>query len=515
MRRAGGVDNLGADPSPTKPQMTIHDASTIAPSAAPALGDIPADEFRRHAHAVVDWMADYLADVESYPVLSRVQPGEVAGQLPASPPAQGEPFERVMDDFEHVVMPGITHWNHPGFHAYFAISGSAPGILGEMLSAALNVNAMLWRSGPAPTELEERSLDWLRQMMGLPEGFRGTIQDTASISTLVAIAAAREAAVPGVREQGLSGHDLPRLRVYASEHVHSSIDKACITLGLGMQGLRKTPTDAEFRMDPAALEAAIEEDRRNGILPICVVPTCGTTSIASIDPIATVADVCERQGVWMHVDAAYGGSAATVPELRWILDGAGRADSLVVNPHKWLFTPVDISVLYFREPAVARRAFSLVPDYLVTPEGESVTNLMDYGPALGKRFRALKLWFVLRTFGAEGIAARIREHVRLARELANWVDAEPSWERMAPTPLSLVVFRHRPPGLSDEQVDAHNEAIMARVNESGRIFISHTKLGGRFALRFAIGNIRTEERHVRAAWELLKRSGDDLIREQS
>jgi aromatic-L-amino-acid decarboxylase len=304
---------------------------------------------------------------------------------------------------------------------------------------------------------------------------------------------------------------LPPMRVYASEHVHSSIDKACITLGLGMQGLRKIPADGEFRMDAAALDAAIEEDRAAGIVPICVVPTAGTTSIASIDPLPAVAAVCRKHDVWMHVDAAYGGSAATVPELRWILNGAENADSLVVNPHKWLFTPIDISALYFRDPAVARRAFSLVPDYLVTPEGESVTNLMDYGPALGKRFRSLKLWFVLRWFGAEGIAANIREHVRLARELADWVDAEPGWERIAPVHLSLVVFRHVPPGMTDDQVDAHNQAIMAAVNAGGRIFISHTKLGGRICLRFAIGNIRTEERHVRAAWELLRRTGEELV----
>jgi len=493
--------------------MTMPDAPAVPLPGHARLGDMPADEFRRHAHAVVDWMADYLADVESYPVLSRVQPGEVAAQLPQSAPVDAEGFAKVLEDFDRVIMPGITHWNHPGFHAYFSITGSGPGILGEMLAASLNVNAMLWRSGPAPTELEERTLDWLRQMMGLPEGFRGTIQDTASISTLVAIAAARERAVPGVRERGMSG--LAPLRVYASEHVHSSIDKACITLGLGMQGLRKIAADAEFRMDPAALEAALEEDRAAGIVPICVVPTVGTTSIASIDPLAAVADVCRRQGVWMHVDAAYGGSAAVVPELRWVLHGAEHADSLVVNPHKWLFTPTDISALYFRDPALARRAFSLVPDYLVTPEGESVTNLMDYGPALGKRFRALKLWFVLRCFGAEGVAARIREHVRLAAELAAWVDAEPGWERMAPAHLSLVVFRHRPAGMTDEQVDAHNEAIMAAVNAGGRIFISHTKLGGRVALRFAIGNLRTEERHVRPAWELLRRTGEELAGQAS
>ncbi|HEU4561263.1 MAG TPA: pyridoxal-dependent decarboxylase [Longimicrobium sp.] len=487
----------------------MTDTTPTPPPIPTASSDMPPEEFRRHAHAVVDWMADYLADVESYPVLSRMQPGEVAAQLAPHPPAHGEDFEKVLDDFERVIVPGMTHWNHPGFHAYFAVTGSAPGIMGEMLTAALNVNAMLWRSGPAPTELEERTLDWLRQMIGLPEGFRGTIHDTASTSTLVAIAAARERAAPGVRERGLSS--FAPMRVYASEHVHSSIDKACITLGLGMQGLRKIPTDAEFRMDPAALDAAIEEDRAAGILPICVVPTVGTTSIASIDPIPAVAEVCRRQGLWMHVDAAYGGPAAAVPELRWILDGAGHADSVVVNPHKWLFTPIDISALYLRDPAVTRRAFSLVPDYLVTPEGESVTNLMDYGHALGKRFRSLKLWFVLRTFGAEGIAARIREHVRLAREFGLWVDAEPGWQRLAPTHLSLVVFRHVPPGMTDEQVDAHNEAIMAAVNAGGRIFISHTKLGGRTALRFAVGNIRTEERHVHAAWELLRRTGEELL----
>ncbi|HSU14443.1 pyridoxal phosphate-dependent decarboxylase family protein [Longimicrobium sp.] len=484
-------------------------------SAAPVLGDMPPEEFRRHAHAAVDWMADYLAGVERHPVLSRVQPGDVAALIPPSPPSQGEDFAGVLADVERVVMPGITHWNHPGFFAYFAITGSGPGIIGEMMAAALNVNGMLWRSSPSVTEVEERALDWLRQMLGLPEVFRGTIQDTASISTLVAIATAREAARVGVREMGMSGRDLPRMRVYASEQVHSSIDKACITLGLGMEGLRKIPVDAEFRMDAAALDAAIEEDRAAGMLPFCVVATVGTTSTSSIDPVAAIADVCARRKVWLHVDAAYGGSAAAVPELRWILDGAERADSVVTNPHKWLFTPIDISVLYLRDPELCRRAFSLVPDYLATPEGASVTNLMDYGPALGKRFRALKLWFVLRYFGAEGVAARIREHVRLARELAGWIDAEPFWERMAPTPLSLVVFRHRPAGMGEEETDAHNERIMAAVNESGRIFISHTRLHGRIALRLAIGNLRTQEPHVRAAWDLLRKTGDELLRVRS
>ena len=471
-------------------------------------GDMPPEEFRRHAHQVVDWIADFLANVERYPVLARVQPGDVAARLPASPPGQGEAMEDALRDFERVVVPATTHWQHPGYFAYFAITGSAPGILGEMLAAGLNSQAMLWRTGPASTELEARTLDWLRQLLGLPEGFHGTIQDTASIATLVAIAAAREEAGLGIREEGMSGRSVPRLRVYCSEQVHSSIDKAAITLGIGIQGVRKIATDDEFRMDPAALERAIEEDIAAGIRPICVVATVGTTSTTSIDPVPAIAEICARHGVWLHVDAAYGGSAAAAPEFRHVLDGCERADSLVVNPHKWLFVPFDCSALYFRRPEVARRAFSLVPDYLWTPEGEQVTNLMDYGPALGKRFRSLKLWFVLRYFGAEGIAARIREHVRLARLFAEWVDTEPGWERAAPVPFSLVVFRHAPPGMTDEEADAHNERIMHAVNADGRIFVSHTRLRGRLVLRLAVGNLRTTEAHVRQAWEMLREAAE-------
>jgi aromatic-L-amino-acid decarboxylase len=478
----------------------------IPPPSLPSSGDMPPEEFRRHAHAVVDWMADYLANVGEYPVLAQVRPGEVAARLPASAPERGEAVEAMLRDFRDVIVPGVTHWNHPDFFAYFAITGSGPGILGEMLAAALNTNAMLWRTGPAQTELEERTLDWLRQLLGLPEGFHGTIQDTASISTLVALAAAREAAGLGIREEGMSGRDLPRLRVYASQEVHSSIDKAGLTLGIGMSGTRKIPTDAQFRMDPAALERAIEEDRAAGVHPLAVVATVGTTSTSSIDPVPAIAHVCARQGVWLHVDAAYGGSAALAPELRHVLAGAERADSLVVNPHKWMFVPVDCSVLYSRRPEVIRRAFSLVPEYLITPEGESVTNLMDYGPALGKRFRALKLWMVLRYFGAEGMAARIREHVRLAQQLAGWMRDEPGWEVMAPVPFSLVVFRHAPDGLDDAETDAHNERVLAAVNATGRAFISHTRVRGRIALRLAIGNLRTTEAHVRAAWDLLRQT---------
>jgi aromatic-L-amino-acid/L-tryptophan decarboxylase len=471
------------------------------PASAPT-GDLPVEEFRHHAHATVDWIAGYLEGVGELPVLPAVRPGEIAARLPASAPGRGEPLEDILRDFREVLLPGVTHWNHPGFLAYFAITGSVPGILGEMLAAALNTNAMLWRTGPAQTELEERTLDWLRELLGLPAAFRGTIQDTASISTLIALAAARERAVPGVRETGLSG--VPPLALYASEEVHSSVDKGAITLGLGRAAVRRIATDPAFRMDPAELERTIERDRAAGALPFCVVATVGTTSTSSIDPVAEIADVCTRQRLWLHVDAAYGGSAALVPELRHVLEGAERADSLVVNPHKWMFVPVDCSALYARRPEEIRRAFSLVPEYLQTTEGDGVTNLMDYGPALGKRFRSLKLWMTLRAFGAEGMAARIREHVALARAFAGWVDSDPDWELLAPVPLSLVVFRHRARAWSAEAADALNEGILGDVNAGGRILLSHTRVRGRFALRLAVGNLRTGRDRIEEAWRLLR-----------
>jgi aromatic-L-amino-acid/L-tryptophan decarboxylase len=417
-------------------------------------------------------------------------------------------MERILDEFRRVVLPGVTHWNHPGFLAYFAITGSGPGILGETLAAALNVNAMLWRTGPAATELEERSLDWLRQMLGLPEAFRGHIQDTASTSSMVAIATAREETGLAVREEGLAGRDLPRLRLYCSEQAHSSIERAAITLGIGRLGVRRIGTDAEYRMDPAALEAGIRDDLAAGWRPFCVVATVGTTSTTSVDPVARIADLCDRHGLWLHVDAAYGGAAAVAPEMREVVAGCERADSLVVNPHKWLFVPVDCSALYLRDPELTRRAFSLVPEYLRTPEPAEVTNLMDYGPALGRRFRALKLWMTLSYFGWDGIAARIREHVRLARLFAGWVDGAAGWERLAPVPFSTVCFRRRPPGASDEETDALNERILARVNASGEVFLSHTRLREGLALRLAVGNLRTTERHLARAWELLQESAE-------
>ena len=462
------------------------------------------EEFRRQANALVDWIAAYLS-TDEHPVLSRVKPGDIRHALPAAAPESGTPFDEIFADFEKVLLPGITHWNHPGFFAYFAISGSAPGVLAEFLTAALNVQAMLWRTSPAATELEEVALGWLRQLLGLPAQFEGVIYDTASIASLHALAAARESAVPGVRTKGLAGRqELSPLRVYASEQAHSSIDKAAIMLGLGQDGVRRIPTDERFRMRVEALNRAVEDDRSAGYLPVAVVATVGTTSTTSIDPVTEVADVCERESLWLHVDAAYAGAAAIVPETAAVLDGCDRADSLVVNPHKWLFTPFDLSAFYCRRMDTLKATFALTPDYLSTTEA-GVTNLMDTGIQLGRRFRALKLWAVLRYFGAAGIRSRLGEHMRLARLFAGWVDESDSLERLAPVPLSVVCFRANPVDspLTDAQLDTLNARLLETVNASGEVFLSHTRLKGRFALRLAVGHIRTEERHVRRAWELL------------
>src|SRR5689334_9595476 len=468
------------------------------------LGDMSKEDFRRLGHDLIDWIADYFDHIEDLPVLAAIEPGDLKAKLPTSAPAQGESMESIIADLDRLIVPALTHWSHPSFFAYFATSTSAPGIFGELLSAAFDNKAMLWRTSPASTELEEVVLDWLRQMMGLDPGLIGIIYDTASVSSLHAIAAAREGGEMRVREEGMSGRpDLPLLRVYVSEQAHSSIEKGVITLGLGQRGLRKIPTDNKFRMDPQALAAAIVEDKRNGYLPFCIVATVGTTSTSSIDPLEKIVPISEEHAMWLHVDAAYAGSAAVVPELRHILAGCDRADSLVTNPHKWLFTPFDLSVLYCRHMDLLKRAFSLVPEYLRTPEQEKVRSGSDYGIQLGRRFRALKLWMVMRYFGHEGLAARIREHCRLARLFASLVDESPNWELLAPVPLALVCFRAKPEGVESEKLDALNEAIMHRVNASGRALLSHTRLNDKLTLRLSIGNIRTTEQHVRQVWELL------------
>jgi aromatic-L-amino-acid/L-tryptophan decarboxylase len=462
-------------------------------------------ELRAALEQAAEWIARYLDEVDRLPVLAQVKPGEIAAALPAHPPAHGESLEAILADVDRIIVPGLTHWNHPGFMAYFGITGSPPGILGETIAAALNVNAMLWRTSPAATELEQVTLRWAAELLGLPTDWFGQITDTASSSTLWALAAAREAAGLDIRTRGMAGRaDLPPLRVYTSEEAHSSVEKACIVLGFGQEGLVKIPTDTEFRMRADALREAVAADVRAGHRPIAVVATVGTTSSTSIDPVAEVADICAEHGLWLHVDAAYGGAAAVVPELRGVVDGCERADSLVVNPHKWLLTPIDCSLLYTARREDMRAAFSVVPEYLRSSE-DDVVNLMDYGVALGRRFRSLKLWMVLRAYGADGLAAIVGGHVKLARRLEAAVGAEPGWELLAPVPFSTVCFRYRPDGVEDEaELRRCNEAILERVNATGRALISHTQLKGRYALRVAIGNASTTAEHVDRAWDLLR-----------
>lgn len=474
------------------------------------LGDMSPEEFRRNGHRVIEWIADYLAETEKWPVLSRCVPGDTKAQVPSCPPQSADSMDAILDDFERIIVPGITHWNHPGFFAYFSITGSAPGILGELLCSALNVNAMLWKTSPSATELEEVSLDWLRQLLGLPDDFWGIIYDTASTSTLHALAAAREA-VPGLnaREQGLCVPDVPRLSLYTSEQAHSSVEKAAIALGIGRQGVKMVPVDEEFRMDAMALLAAIEADLQNGWQPFCVVATVGTTSTTSVDPVREIADICAERDIWLHVDAAYAGPAALLPEKKWALEGCDRADSVVTNPHKWLFTPIDLSAFYCRRPEVLRQAFSLTPEYLKTDIGDRVTNYMDYGVALGRRFRALKLWMVIRFFGQKGLQERLRQQISWAEEFAAWIDSSPEFERMAPTPFSTICFRAIPAALREtpdnsEALDRFNEAVLEAVNDSGDVFLSHTRLRDRFTLRLAIGNLKTRWDHLERAMELLK-----------
>ena len=476
----------------------------------------PAD-FRRHGHALVEWIAEYLSGPERYPVLSKVSPGDVRRALPTVAPEQGEPFEAIIADFERVLVPALTHWNHPGFFGYFAITASEPGILAEFLAAALNQQAMLWRTSPAATELEEVSLGWLRRLLGLPDAFEGVIYDTASISSLHALAAAREAAVPQVRDRGLAGRDdIGPTRVYCSDHAHSSIDKAVILLGLGHQALCKIPVDDEYRMQASALRSAIHHDRAHGISPMAVVATVGTMSTTSIDPVREIVDICRQERLWLHIDAAYAGVTAMIPEYRARFSGWEEADSIVVNPHKWLFTPFDLSAFYCRRMDVVRQAFSLVPDYLATAEGaQGVRNLMDTGIQLGRRFRSLKLWMILRHFGAAGIRTAIAEHIQLAQLFSGWVDAHADFERVAPVPFSVVCFRVRPAqfAMTDAALDTFNERLLDAVNGTGDVFLSHTRLNGRFVMRLAIGHLRTTERHVAHAWALLTTHADRLIAE--
>jgi aromatic-L-amino-acid decarboxylase len=463
--------------------------------------------FRATAHVVADLIADYLAHVEEYAVFPAIEPGTLRPRFPEDAPEIPAAIDAILADYDRLVVPNATHWQHPGFMAYFATTASGPGILGEMLTGALGQNPMLWRTSPIGTELEEVVVGWLRQGLDLPDRFDGLLTDTASTSSLIALAAAREAAGLEVAAKGLAGRpEVPTLRVYASEEAHSSIEKACMTLGLGRENLVRIPVDDAFALRPDALEDAIAADRDAGRLPIAIVATIGTTSSTAVDPVDAVADLARRERLWLHVDSAYAGAVALIPERRGPFAGWERADSIVVNPHKWLFTPLDASLLLTPRMTDLRAAFSLVPEYLRTLDRETpVRDFNEYTPQLGRRFRALKLWIQLRWFGLEGLRRRIDRHIDMAQAFAGWIDDAPDWERLAPVPFSTVCFRWNPRAdVSEEQLDERNAAILDAVNRGGEVFLSHTRLEGRFTIRLSVGNLRTEPRHVERAWTLLR-----------
>jgi len=451
------------------------------------------EEFRQAAYRHADWIAGYMERIRDYAVLPAVKPGDLSAVLPAAAPEKGESIEQIFADFQAQIVPGLTHWNHPHFHAWFSDSSTPPSVLAEFLIAAVNVNAMLWKSSPAATELEQVTLSWLRQWLGLESEWFGIIYDTASVSVLQAIGAAREWIAPECRIKGMQ----PRLTVYVSEHTHSSAEKAAITLGFGQENVRRIPVDEQFCMRPELLEQKIEDDLARGKRPCCIVASVGSTSTTAIEDVPAIADIAERHGVWLHVDAAYAGPAAIVPEMRHILRGVERAQSLVVNPHKWLYVSMDCSVLYTRMPEMLRRASSLSAEYLKTAEDDEVVNFNDYGVQLGRRFRALKLWYVFRYYGHEGIIAMLRESLRLTQLLKRLIEENKEFEIVAPVPLSLVCFRHR----SSDEV---NRELLAEINAGGKLFLSHTVLKGKYVLRFAIGNHQTNEEDIRESWRLIQ-----------
>lgn len=453
------------------------------------------EDFRRSGHESVDWIASYLTDVRKYPVLATTKPGELVDALPAAGPERGEAFETILRDFEQVIMPAVVHWNHPSFFAYFACTGSTPAILGEMLAAALNTNGLHWKTSPAVAELEQVTLGWLRQWMNLPREYFGIVYDTASVSSFHAICAARDKFDPSIRE---NGHQ-PGLVMYTSDQSHSSIEKGAIAAGIGHKNVRLIPSDDKYRMRVDKLGEVIARDKAAGLKPFMIVATLGTTSSTSVDPIGEIADICAEHGLWLHADTAYAGVCGILPEYGETFAGLERADSIVVNPHKWLMTNIDLSVFFTRHPDILRRAFSLTPEYLRTTEDPRAHNLMDYGVPLGHRFRSLKFWFILRYFGLEGLRAILREHIALAKEFESWVRADQRFEVAAPTLFSVVCFRFN--GSDDE-----NRALIERINASGKVFLSHTNLHGRIVLRIAIGNLGTRREDVRQAWEVIQKA---------
>jgi aromatic-L-amino-acid decarboxylase len=469
-----------------------------------ALGDIAPDVFRKHLHEIADWIADYRENIAKRSIAPNAKPGAVLAQLDAAPPESSSSLEEIFADIDRIIVPGVAHWAHPQFMSYFGCTTTSPGILAEMITAALNVNAMTWRTSPAATELETLVLDWLRQWLGLPDDFSGVVYDTASISTMHALAVAREEASTSVRTLGLSGRsELPIFRIYTSDQAHSSVEKGAIALGLGEHNVRRIASDTEFRMNVAALREAVTADLRHGFKPLAVVATVGTTSTASVDPVREIAAVCAQYQMWLHIDAAYGGGLALLPEHQGVADGWAEADSLVINPHKMLFVPFDFSALYVRDVDRLRRVFTLAPEYLHLrdPAGAEI-NYMDYGVQLGRRFRALKAWVVWRAFGREGIAARIREHLRLAQLFASWVQEDPRFEISAPVMMGVVCFRLK--NADDKTADKKNSETVASINASGNAYLTQTKLRGRIVMRLGLGNVLTTEEHLTRVWEIIR-----------
>ena len=479
------------------------------------LGDVPAEEFRKQLHELADWIADYREHIGERRIAPNIKPGAILAQLDKAPPETSASLDDIFSDIYRVIVPGVVHWAHPQFMSYFGCTTTSPGILAEMIIGALNANAMTWRTSPAATELETLVLDWLRQWLGLPGDFGGVVYDTASISTMHALATAREVAAPNTRELGLSGRDLPRLRIYASDQAHSSVEKSAIAIGVGEHNVQRVPSDSEFRMDIVALRKMIASDLQQNFRPLAVVATVGTTSTASVDPVPEIAKICREHKIWLHIDGAYGAGLALLPECKWITAGWSEADSLVINPHKMLFVPFDFSALYVRDLNRVRQLFTLVPEHLHLrdPAGAEI-NYMDYGVQLGRRFRALKAWVVWRAFGREGIAARIRDHLRLANLFADWVRNDRNFELAAPVSMGVVCFRFIPQLRDRERIERLNSEIVERINASGRVYLTQTKLNGRTAMRIGFGNILTTEQHARNAWELIREIASELNREK-
>ena len=466
------------------------------------------EDFRLVGHQFVDWIADYFENVEKFPILSLLEPGDVKKNIPAVPPARGEAMEGIFRDFERVLLPGISHWQHPGWFAYFPANNSPASVLGEFLTAGLGAQCMVWQTSPAAAELEEVVLDWLRQMTGLPENFSGVIQDTASTATLCALLSARE------RATGFESNDAglrAPLTVYASEEAHSSVDKGVKIAGFGSKNFRRLPTDERFAVIPEKLEEAMTRDRDAGFVPACVVATVGTTSSGAIDPLRAVGEICRKHGAWFHVDAAWAGTAALLPEKRWILDGVELADSFVFNPHKWMVTNFDCSAYFVKDPAALVRTFEIHPEYLKTGVDAKVKNYRDWGIQLGRRFRALKLWFVIRSYGVEGLQAMVREHLRLAALVKDWVEGDGRFELLAPVDLGLVCFR-LDDGREESGLNELNRRLLERVNASGRVFLTHTTLRGKYTIRLVVGQRTTEERHVRGAWDIISAAAGDVLK---